>query len=352
MRVVFYWEAAGLSLDKANPYGGLLARAMARLDVNLMPGFAEELTEEWLYANRGQIDVLHLNWPNYMYASSDTAEAVRRASALISHLALARQLGYRVVWTVHNLYPHESAHPELDHLVQVSLCSVATAVIAHCEHARSLVSRLFHRDHNVFVIPHGHFIDPYPNTISRQEARARLEIPQDNFVYLFFGNVRRYKGIENFLSAFASLPGDDLTLLLAAKVYSDYGFALAEDAQRFDPRIAVRPSRFYANDELQLYFNAADVAVLPFLNVLTSGSTITALGFGKPVVVPAIGCLKELVDDTVGVRYDPQAPNALAEAMRAIRDRDMAALSTAALARARSLAWEDIAVKTLAAYQV
>ena len=46
MRVVFYWEAAGLSLTRANPYGGLLARALAPLGVEMVPGYAEDLTPD------------------------------------------------------------------------------------------------------------------------------------------------------------------------------------------------------------------------------------------------------------------------------------------------------------------
>ena len=67
MRGVFFWEAAGLSLERANPYGGLLARAMREVGVELEAGQPETLTKEWLHENRGVIDVLHLNWPNYMY---------------------------------------------------------------------------------------------------------------------------------------------------------------------------------------------------------------------------------------------------------------------------------------------
>jgi beta-1,4-mannosyltransferase len=50
----------------------------------------------------------------------------------------------------------------------------------------------------------------------------------------------------------------------------------------------------------QLFYNAADVVVFPFTDILTSSSVITALGFYCPVIVPALGCLPELVDETLG----------------------------------------------------
>lgn len=351
MRAVFFWEAAGLSLTQANPYGGLLAQGLADIGVELVAGHAEEFNETWLYDNRHQVDVLHLNWPHYLYHAATLEERVARATTIVSNLALARTLGYKVVWTVHNLYPHDSTHVSLDRLVRLALTHLATAVIAHCTHARDLVRQHFHRTENVFVIPHGHFIDAYPNTLSRAAARQQVGIADDRFVYLFFGNVRPYKGLNHLLETFIALPGAANTLLLAAKVYNDYGDRFVEQARAADPRILVYPSRFFANEEFQLYFNAADVGVFPFVDVLTSGSTITALSFGLPVIVPTVGCLPELVDDEVGILYDQQQPGALPAAMHAIQQRDRQQLRRRAYQRAKALDWQTIARQTLAAYQ-
>jgi glycosyltransferase involved in cell wall biosynthesis len=351
MRVVFFWENAGLVLDRANPYGGLLARAMGGIGIEMVAGYAREFNEEWVQANHGNVDVLHLNWLHLMYDAPDLMSRVARAATFINSLTLAQRLGYKIIWTVHNLYPHESQSQELDHLVRLAVANLATAVIVHCEHARCLVEQHFHRVASVFVIPHGHFIDVYPNALGRSAARQQLGIAEENFVYLFFGNVRPYKGLENLLQAFKALRGAHLTLLLAAKVYNDYGDRFVEQARQTDPRILVCPSRFFANEEFQLYFNAADVSVLPFLDVLTSGSTITALGFGLPVIVPPAGCLPELVDERMAILYDQQQPDALQEAMLAMQQRDLATARQAAYARAQSLGWDEIARLTLTAYQ-
>ncbi|MBX3011038.1 MAG: glycosyltransferase [Caldilineaceae bacterium] len=351
MRAVFFWEGAGLSLTQANPYGGLLAQGLAKVGVELVAGHAEEFNETWLYENRQQVDVLHLNWPHYMYHTADLNERVDRAATLVSNLALARALGYKVVWTVHNLYPHDTTHFTLDRLVRLALTQMATAVIAHCHHAEALVQQHFHRTDKVFVIPHGHFIDAYPNTVSRAAARQQLGIAEDSFVYLFFGNVRPYKGLDQLLEIFTALPGQALTLLLAAKVYNEYGDQFVARARQSDPRIVVSPSRFFANEEFQRYFNAADVGVFPFVDVLTSGSTITALSFGLPVIVPGVGCLPELVDDEVGILYDQRQPAALQTAMSAIQQRDMTQMRQAAYQRALQLDWDTIGRQTLAAYQ-
>lgn len=351
MRGIFFWEAAGLSLDRANPYGGLLGRALADVGVELLAGHPHELTKAWLHANQGHVDFLHLNWPHHLYDAPDLASRVVRCAEVIDNLTLARTLGYKLIWTVHNLYPHDSENRELDHLARLAITQLATAVIVHCQHARDLVKEHFYRTEGLFVIPHGHFIDPYPNTLNRAEARRQLGIGADRFVFLSFGNVRRYKGWETLVETFAALPGDYLCLLLAAKIYSDYGETLVAEIRQADPRIVVSPSRFFANAEFQRYFNAADVGVFPFLDVLTSGSVITALSFGLPVITPTVGCLPELVDEEVGIRYDQRQPDALRQAMAEIQHRDVAALREAAYQRAVGLDWGAIAQATVAAYR-
>lgn len=351
MRSVFYWEAGGLSLERANPYAGLLARALAPFGVELVAGFARDLSAEWLRANQGRVDVLHLNWPYYMYSLPNLDERVAACADLVGHLALARSLGYKIVWTVHNLYPHDSPYPDLDRLARLAITHLASAVIVHCQHAAALVAEHFFRRDGVFVIPHGNFIEPYPNNCTRAEARQRMGIPEDRFVFVSFGNLKPYKGLDSLLEAFTRLPGDDIVLLLALKTRDAYSADMIERARRADPRIVIYTAQFFGVEEFQFFLNAADAVVLPFTQVLTSGTAITALSFGLPVIVPSLGCLPELVDGSVGILYDPGRPAALREALTAIRGRGLAPMRAAAYRRAESLSWDAIARLTLEAYR-
>jgi len=118
-----------------------------------------------------------------------------------------------------------------------------------------------------------------------------------------------------------------------------------------DDRILSATSSFFDQSEFQVYLNAADVAVLPFVDVLTSGSALLALSFGKPVILPGIGCLLELIDDSMGRLFDPESSDDFQDAMTAIRKQDISALSAAALKRAESLHWDGIAEQLIALYQ-
>ena len=354
MRAFFFWErVGGLSLDyPCNPYAGLLARALEKRDIHLELGdYAIE--QEWLKSHRADHEVLHLNWLHHFYRADDLETTLKRYTRFTENLTFARTLGYRIVWTMHNLYPHERLYPEVDHLARLLVCHLADAVIAHCEHAAGLARRLFYRTGALHVIPHGNFIDAYPNEVSREEARRKLGIPEARFVYLFFGNARAYKGIERLIDTFRKVAGEDATLVLMTRwgLNPAYGKEIEGMAGQ-DGRIRIFTSSFFQNDEFQVYLNAADVVVLPFVDVLTSGSAITAMSFGKPVILPRLGCLPELADDTMGLLYDPARPGALEEAFAAVRGRDLKTAGGAAFARAQTLDWDGIASRVAEVYNV
>lgn len=352
MNALVFWEEEGLTLQGSNPYAGLLAQGMEPLGVQCTAGFAENLTADWMTRNAGRFDVLHLHWPSFLYRCDSLEKSVQRCRVVIDALLVARSLGCKVVWTMHNLYPHDSDVRELDHLARLAITSLASAVIVHCERARSLLKSHFHRSEGVFTIPHGHFRDPYPNDVAVENARSRFGFSEENFVYLFIGTVRANKGVEQLLESFRKLPDPNARLLFAARVCNDYGAKLVDGAQQLDARIVNYKTTLFANDEFQHFYNAADCAVFPFSDILTSGSAITALSFFCPVVIPRLGCLPELVDPSVGVLYDSQSTGGLGMALQtAASDVCRSAMRPAIELLLNRLSWDDIGRKTVDAYR-
>ena len=226
MRVLFFWEpVGGLTLQHpCNPYAGLLARSLEKLDVHLELGdYAFE--RDWLARKRETCNVLHLNWLHPFYRADDKDATVERFARFDDGLEYARQIGYRIVWTLHNLYPHERPFPDIDHLGRLLVARLADACIAHCEYASEQARQLFSYTGDTYVIPHGHFIDVFPNSVGRAEARARLGVPEEAFVYLFFGNARGYKSVESLIDAFTAVAADDAVLLLMMRQSFDPGYA-------------------------------------------------------------------------------------------------------------------------------
>ena len=355
-RGMFFWEGSGLELGRANPYGALLAAALRRHGVQLTEG-DYGFARTWLEESRAACDVLHLNWLDRFYARfgepRDPDAACERFADFTENVIHARRLGYRLIWTVHNLFPHERRYPHLDRLINALIAREADHVIAHCRFAADRIEALYDPPRPVEVIPHGNYLAIFPDTVSREQARARLAIGGHQFVYLFFGNARGYKGVADLVAAFRQAAADDSVLVLVLRENArSPGLipevrALAAD----DKRILVHSSRYFPADEFQYFLNAADVVVLPFTAVLTSGSAIQALGFGKPLVVPRLGCLPELVEGGAGLLYDPAADGALAGALAEARSLDLDAARRAALRRTREFDWDPIAARIAALYR-
>jgi glycosyltransferase involved in cell wall biosynthesis len=274
----------------------------------------------------------------------------RQMREFVGRLELARELGYKVVWTAHNLYPHNRTHQEIDHACRLEICRLATAVIAHCAVAADGVRRTFGRTHDLFVIPHGHFIGVYPDQITREQARAALGVPAAAFAYGFFGSIQPYKGVEQLIDRFVQLPGEDAWLLVSGGGQADY-LAAVQRRVAGHPRIVLRTYDRAPTEDIALIMRAADVVTLPFVASMTSGTLILALSWAKPVIAPALGCFPATVAPDAGILYDPHQSDALFGAMRAIRDQDLAAASQAALASARRLDWDEIATQTVRAYR-
>ena len=353
MKAFFFWEeVGGLTLEhRCNPYAGLLAMALEKQGITLELG-DYEFRRSWLRRMRTDFQVLHMNWLWKFYRRQTLEDTMGRLAHFTDSLLYAKKLGYRIIWTMHNFLPHERPFPHVDRMANLAASIAADAVIAHCRHGADLLAEHYHRTDAVHVIPHGHFIDVFPNTISRREARMKLSLPEDAFVYLFLGNARAYKGIEILIEAFKRIDGPDSLLLLMMKQKVDmaYGKTLLGLAEG-SSRIRIATSLFFPNEVFQDYVNAADVAVFPFHQVLTSGSVIAALSFGRPVIGPRLGCLPELVGDKVGILYDSEDAEGLEKALRKIREKDTGKMGRAARKLAESLDWDGIARQTAALYR-
>ena len=349
LRVAFLWAPASFKwrLTGANPYAGLLANALSKHGVRVDAHGDHSLRFVWQV--RREYDVIHLNWIPRLYEHPNAIIAVLRLLGFVALLLLARLRGIRIVWTMHNVVPHEQLRPTHGLLARRVISWLANTVICHCDHARKILARRFGRTSQVLVIPHGSFADAYPRGATRAESRRAFDIPESVFVYGYFGNIRAYKGVEQLLEEFSCVEDDDVRLLIAGALHANYDGPL-HNMTIADERV-ITHFRHIADEEIQLVMGAVDVLVLPFLDTLTSGSAVLALGHETPIVVPRHGCLPELIGSSeAAIFYDPAQPGALREALSVARGMDHTAARKAARERDRVLHWDTIAQETLTAY--
>jgi glycosyltransferase involved in cell wall biosynthesis len=339
-----------------NPYVRLLQEALSECGVvgstsgELSPNLVRTWRAEVPPADRRRtVHVLHLHWLELLYGSPRFRSSFRRLATVLLGLVWAKLRGFGIVYTVHNLRPHERAFPALDEVANRVVYALANAVHVHDKETALGVERNYGFRNKVHVIPHGSYIGAYPNHCTRQEARERLELPGDAFVYLFLGQIRRYKGVEDLLHAFNQLPDGTGYLVLAGNVHDpEY---VADLVQLTGRKKRLRTWLQYVPDrDVQFFMNACDVCVLPYHEVTTSGAAILAFSFGKPIIAPALGGFAELSAHGRGILYRPQESDGLVEALRKARLQDMAAAGKRALAWAREHEWRTLAPEFLRMY--
>ena len=249
-----------------------------------------------------------------------------------------------LVLTAHDVLPREPRRGQL--AAQKRLYERVDAVVVHSEHGRGrLVSALGLAPQKVHVIPHGAFEHlarvagerPLPPEL------AAVEKP----VVLFFGLIRPYKGIDVLLDAWREI-GADAELWIVGMPRMDIAplRAGAPPSVRWVPR-------FVADDEIAAYFRRADLVVLPYREIDQSGVLFTALAFGAPVVLSAVGGFAEIAGDGAAALVAPGDPAALGrELQRLLADEQARAdlAEGAAAAAAGRYSWDAIAATHLRLY--
>jgi glycosyltransferase involved in cell wall biosynthesis len=168
-----------------------------------------------------------------------------------------------------------------------------------------------------------------------------------------FGNVRRYKGIEDLLEAFEKLSKnkENIKLILAGECGEPSLLKDIKDYEKVLKNKLISHVRHIEDKDIQHYFNSANIAVFPFKKVTTSSSVLLALAYSKPIIIPGMGCLNDIPKNT-GFFYSSKK-KALYNAMkRAIkRKRDLNSLGKNAEIYSRSLSWDKIAEKKYNLYE-
>ncbi len=266
----------------SNPYQRLLYEQLARHDLPLEP--VERLRATWLWTARHRVGRLHFHWPQAYYHDDRLGGAASwvRLGLFAGRLGAARALGYRVAWTVHQVYPHESRSRRLDRAAGRLLAAASDVLIAHDRTTAQAVRRELGA-RQVHVLPHPPYAGAYPPGRPRGAVRAALGLGERTFVFLCFGHVRAYKGLDRLVAAFRAADLADAALVVAGAPIDAAAAAAVERAAAADRRI-IPLLAHVADDRVAELHAAADAAVVARADGGTSGALALALTLGLPAV--------------------------------------------------------------------
>jgi len=213
----------------------------------------------------------------------------------------------RIVCIADNVIPHEKRMGDLPftkYFIQ-PIDAFVTMSAKVMKDLRGLTAKPAHQ----IVHP---LYDNFGEALSKKEARTVLGLPEVGKVVLFFGFIRKYKGLDLLLEAMKILAADPLTadirLLVAGEFYEDRKLydQLIQDLEI--EKSLILKTDFIADSEVKYYLSAADFVIQPYKNATQSGVTPLAYHFEKPMLVTNVGGLPDLVPDyKVGLVAEPDA---------------------------------------------
>lgn len=303
---------------KTNPYQASLYSYASENDY-INSGTIDEAIELSKIYRASKKVIFHLHWTSFILAPAKTQEeAELLKQKFIEKLYLFLSLDGIFVWTIHNTLPHDSRYPNLEIKLRSKLTEIASRIHIHSQKSIPEVEEFFSIPKDKLeVIHHGNYVGTYPNYITREQARKRFELSPDKIVFLFLGQIRPYKGIEDLITAFVEV---------SKKIPHSYLLIAGNPVHPFRKKEIENKAKIFSNvkviekaipdGELQWFFNAADVVVSPYRNILTSGSVINALSFSRPVIAPNVGMIQELIQDGYnGFTYELGSIKSLTQAM-------------------------------------
>jgi beta-1,4-mannosyltransferase len=296
------------AIDLDNPYLRLFYRALERYGVTATGPF--DACPSWLRAHDTEFDALHVHWPEFIMWRKISWECKidgfrgswrlrrllesRRLRRLLRSFAPwgnispyrrflreAKDRGKWIIWTCHNLRPHESPSGPVLEAIRLVATS-ANLIICHDSRTRDLCRQYYSPAGQIVIMPFGNYDGAYPPPRPRPDVRREWNINESRPLLVCLGPIRPYKGIELACQA-ASALGERVSLLVAGHV------ATPEYARRIR-RLAVPlrnviiVDRTLTDQEFADLMGASDIVLLPYRSLTGSSALLAALTFGRGVI--------------------------------------------------------------------
>ncbi len=335
-----------------NPYIDLFYDALSHYGFELLGEFSPSVN--WLKDNSDSIEVLHFHWPEYIfrqpgkhktersnfnrnlyrlvpgawriYAWADriqsssffkeSAKRIRRIRILVSFaffLTATKRRGIRLIWTVHNIRPHEDFFL-IEKIGFWLLSHSAHLLIFHTKTAKEEFSNRYRPKGELVVMPHGNYLGVYPKPRHRGDILTSLGASQDLPVVSLIGELRLYKGVETACEAAVALKGS-VTFLCA-------GSPNRIDVKNFQTRFQQIPNailvpRFLSEQEFSDFASVSDAFLLPYHRVTGSGVLLAALSLKCGVIASDLPFFREILGDApmAGMLFPAKDSVALAKAI-------------------------------------
>jgi glycosyltransferase involved in cell wall biosynthesis len=286
-----------------NPYQALLYRSLREAyDVGATGLSENNFNYQTLNDLRVNHEYIHIHWEHVLYQARNQKSVDR----MINLLVKLRQIGYKIIWTIHNQLPHDTTDTNFHLDVRRRLVEQCDHILTHgYGEQETLVNEFGIKSSQISVMMHGSYESYYPSYATGDFSRKKLGLTNSAFVVLFFGNIKGYKGVDDLIKAYKLLKKShsNSVLVIAGRVFDEETNSALTVAKKSDSSIKLF-RKYIADEEVQYFFKAANVVVLPYKKILTSGVAVLATTFGTKMLVPRKGLLQEYVPNVLTEYFD------------------------------------------------
>ena len=241
----------------------------------------------------------------------------------------------------HNVVEHESNF--IKKLATKIILAQSDRLVTHSKEETSKCIKMLGENINVLTAFHPTYKDLTPERLSKHEAKTKLGIKGN--CLLFFGFVRKYKGLDVLIEAVRKCKGKKVTLMIVGEFWKDKSKYI-EQIDRLGLSSQTRIiDEYIPNESLSLYFCASDLVVQPYLSASGSGICQIAYGFDRPVIATNVGSLPEVIKDGINGRLvKPGSAAELAEAIdKSLQVEELEKLTENAVKTKEEFSWKKLA---------
>ncbi len=251
-------------------------------------------------AMRFRYDVLHLNFPTHYITENGWLKALATSVVLGSYLLLARLLGRKIIYTVHDVVPFRSRHHALSQAFLRLTHKLTSTFVFLSMSSRTEFARIYPADRDTpwILTRHG----PYPVKRLSDDERRRLRVElagsDDAVLVGFLGAIKPYKNFAALGELPERLPdGRPVHIVVAGQVERGYEAETAAVIARRPPGSVIRRDERLSDGVLNDLIQAVDFVLLPYLKGSNSGIALLVLSNGGRVLGSDMPIFRELAAD-------------------------------------------------------
>ncbi len=241
-------------------------------------------------------DYYYIDWISRYIINKNLIIQIVKSVLFLMDIFLVKTLtSSKVIFNFHNLKNHENIHVNYENIINKIFYRYVDRFRVFNSNMKNYIVKSYNiNDSKITICPLPSYINYYRVnlTIDSKEAKKRLNIDKNSIVFLFIGNIRRYKGIVEFARLFSNIKEKKRILLIAGRPFDkNINQQLINIVGRTN-NIVYHPG-FVADNKLHLYFSAADVVILPFKDVFNSASLLLAMSFKKAIITKKTKSIEE-----------------------------------------------------------